>query len=151
MKSPKFTLRGFKRPREAVRQALGELENAVMEEVWRRGEASVHDVHGTLGKRAAYTTLMTTLDRLYRKNLLDRRKESRAFIYIPRISREEFEQTVAREVIEGLLGNAPAGQEPMLASFVEAVSGRDHELLDELERLIKEKRRKLRREGKATE
>lgn len=146
MKTPKFTLRGYKRPREAMHPALGALEREVMDAVWRRGETSVRELHEAFAKRAAYTTLMTTLDRLYKKRLLNRRKDSRAFIYTARITREEFEGAVAREVIEGLLGGTK-NAEPMLASFVEAVSGRDQELLDELDRLIEEKRRALRRKG----
>lgn len=141
MALPKFTLRGFKRPREAVNLALGALEREVMEEIWKRGEASVREIHTAFGNRAAYTTLMTTLNRLHKKKLLNRRKEGLAFFYAPSISREEFEQTIAREVIAGLLGR---DAEPVLACIVEAVSERDDSLLAELDRLIKQKRRKLR-------
>lgn len=143
MKSPRFTLRGFRRPREVVRLALGKLERGVMEEIWKRGESNVRDVHAAFGERAAYTTLMTTLDRLYKKGLLERRKEGRAFLYSPRVSREEFEQSMAQDMIDGLLGHKA---EPVLACIVEAVGERDRSLLDELDRLIKEKRRQLQKE-----
>jgi hypothetical protein len=57
------------------------------------------------------------------------------------------EQGVAKDVIEGLLGSdSAAGVEPVLACIVDAVSERDRELLDELDRLVKEKRRELRRQ-----
>src|SRR5262245_18677178 len=140
MKTPRFTIRGFRRPREAVHHALGALEREVMEEVWRCGRVSVRDVHEAFGERAAYTTLMTTLDRLHRKGLLKRYKESRAFVYSPRVTREEFERTVVKGVIDGLLGR---GAEPALACIVEAVSERNRELLDELDRLVKQKRSEL--------
>ena len=143
MKPPRFTLRGFRRPREVVGLALGKLEREVMEEVWKRGEANVRDVHAAFGERAAYTTLMTTLDRLYKKGLLERRKEGRAFLYGPRVSREEFEKGVAKDMIDGLLGHRA---EPVLACIVEAVSERDRALLDELDRLVKQKRREMREE-----
>ncbi|MBO0725294.1 MAG: BlaI/MecI/CopY family transcriptional regulator [Blastocatellia bacterium] len=144
MKSTKFKLRGFREPREAVRHAaLGKLEREVMEELWRRGRASVRDMEKAFGERVAYTTLMTTLDRLYRKKLLSRRKESYAFIYTARFSREEFEQTVAKEVLDGLLED---NAEPLLLHFVEAVSERDRRLLDELDRIVQEKRRNLRKQ-----
>lgn len=110
-----------------------------MEEVWRRGRVSVRDVQEAFGARAAYTTLMTTLDRLYRKKLLNRRKESHAFLYTPRLSREEFERTVNKEIIQGLLG---ADAEPLLLHFVEAISEHDRRLLDELDRIVQEKRQK---------
>ncbi len=143
MKPPRFTLRGFRRPREVVGLALGKLERQVMEEVWRRGDANVRDVHAAFGERAAYTTLMTTLDRLYKKGLLERRKEGRAFLYGPRVSREEFEKGMAKDMIDGLLGRSA---EPVLACIVEAVSERDRDLLDELDRLIKKKRREMLKE-----
>lgn len=114
-----------------------------MEEIWKRGESNVRDMHAAFGERAAYTTLMTTLDRLYKKGLLERRKEGRAFLYYPRVSREEFEQSMAQDMIDGLLGHKA---EPVLACIVEAVGERDRSLLDELDRLIKEKRRQLQKE-----
>ena len=146
MKVPLFTLRGFKRPREAVKSALGKLERGVMEEIWKRGETNVREIHSAFGGRAAYTTLMTTLDRLHKKGLLERRKEGRAFLYAPRFSREEFTHSVARDVIDGLLGNTDGETKPVLACIVDAVGERDSRMLDELEKLLKEKRRKLKSE-----
>ncbi len=136
-------MHGFKRPREAVKSALGKLEREVMEAIWRRGETSVREIHAAFDERAAYTTLMTTLDRLHKKGLLERRKEGRAFLYAPRISREEFTRSVARDVIDGLLGQTNGETKPVLACIIDAVGERDGEMLDELERLLKEKRRKL--------
>lgn len=144
MNIPGFTLLGFKRPREVVCETLGKLERKVMDETWRRGEVSVRDIFKSFDEVMAYTTVMTTLDRLYKKGLLTRRKDGRAFLYSPRVSREEMEQGVAKDVIEGLLGSEAAGVEPILACIVDAVSERDRELLDELDRLVKEKRRELR-------
>jgi predicted transcriptional regulator len=143
MKIPVFTLRGFKRPREAVESALGDLERAVMEAIWRGGETSVREIHQSFGGRAAYTTMMTTLDRLHKKGLLERRKEGRAFLYTPRISREEFTRSVAKDVIDGLLGQTNGETKPVLACIVDAVGARDGEMLDVLEKLLREKRRAL--------
>src|SRR5438552_18897263 len=95
----------------------------------------------------AYTTLMTTLDRLYKKQLLDRRKDGRAFLYSPAVSREEFEHGIREDVIDGLLGHGAEGVQPVLACIVDTVSERDRELLDEVERLIKEKKLELRRKS----
>src|ERR1043165_123761 len=106
MKGPRFTLFGFRRPREVVCSTLGKLEKETLEELWQRGEVSVREIYHIFEKRIAYTTLMTTLDRLYKKALLNRRKEGRAFIYSPRITREEFEQGVNEDVIDGLLGHS---------------------------------------------
>ena len=96
----------------------------------------------TFEEHIAYTTLMTTLDRLYKKHLLDRRKKGRAFLYLPAVTPEEFEHGIREDVIDGLLAATDAVQ-PVLACIVDAVSERDRELLDELERLVNEKKREI--------
>ena len=143
MKLPKFMLRGFSRPSELVFDSLGKLEREVMETVWQNREASVRQIFLDLNERIAYTTVMTTLDRLYKKRLLDRRKEGRAFIYFPRFSSEELEHGIAEDVIDCLIGSRTRRIEPVLACIVEAVSERDYDLLDELERLVQEKKQQL--------
>ncbi len=72
MKPPRFLLRGFRRPSDVASTALGHLERQTLEEIWRRGETSVRDIFLSFEKRIAYTTLMTTLDRLFKKGLLSR-------------------------------------------------------------------------------
>ena len=145
MKTARFLLRGFKRPREVALEALGKLEREVLDEVWLRGEVSVRDVYQAFDERVAYTTLMTTLDRLFKKRLLTRRKDSRAFVYLPAFSRAELDQGIREDVIDGLLGHGAEAVEPVLACIVDTVSERDRELLDELDRLIREKRKELKR------
>ena len=88
----------------------------------------------------AYTTLMTTLDRLYRKGLLDRQRAGRAFLYRARLSREQLQSGVATDLIDAMLGADPDAR-PVLSTFVDAVEQRDGALLDELARLVREKQR----------
>jgi len=145
MQMPPFTLRGFKRPREVADIALGKLEREVMNLAWQRREISVRDVFREFEERIAYTTLMTTLHRLYRKGVLERRKQGRAFFYVPRVSPLEFEQGIARDVIEGLIDGARNGVEPLLACIVDAVSEQDRATLDALDRLIQQKKRELKK------
>jgi predicted transcriptional regulator len=147
MKAPRFFLRGFRRPREVASLALGKLERQVLEYAWERREVSVRDIYMAFGERIAYTTLMTTLDRLYKKQILERRKDGRAFLYSPTVSIEEFEHGIREDVIDGLLGRGAEGIQPVLACIVDTVSERDRESLDELERLVKEKKRELRRKA----
>jgi len=143
MKTSRFLLRGFRRPREIACFALGKLERQVLEETWRLGEVSVRDVHRVFQERIAYTTLMTTLDRLFKKNLLARRKDGRAFLYSALVSRDEFERGIKEDVVDGLLGQGADGVQPVLACIVDTITERDRELLDELERLVQEKKREL--------
>lgn len=143
MKMPKFLLRGYHRPFEAIIASLGRLERETMNEVWSRKEVSVRDVETAFGERVAYTTIMTTLDRLFKKGLLERRKEGRAFLYSARYSPEELERGLTEDVISSLLDAATRRVEPVLACIVDAVSDHDRVLLDDLERLVREKRRSL--------
>ena len=69
---------------------LGALEASVMESLWKTGESNVRTVAESLGRRLAYTTVMTTLNRLYEKGLLARRKIRRAFFYSSAVTREEW-------------------------------------------------------------
>jgi predicted transcriptional regulator len=127
---------------------LGHLELNVMQILWDRGESNVRDVAGRLDRPLAYTTVMTTLDRLFKKGLLARRKAERAFIYSPKYSRGEWEQKHAGELITGLL--APdRSSELLISCLVDAVGRHDANLLDELERKIRLKRRELERRRKS--
>ncbi|MGO9575666.1 MAG: BlaI/MecI/CopY family transcriptional regulator, partial [Terriglobales bacterium] len=90
----------------------------------------------------AYTTVMTTVDRLYKKGLLDRVAEGRAFRYTPRHAPEELQRATALESIRQLLGSGDASSLP-LSYLVEALSTHDAQLLDELQLLVERKRREL--------
>ena len=147
MKAPRFLLRGFRRPSEVASLALGKLEREVLEQIWQQREVSVRDVYLQFEERIAYTTLMTTLDRLYKKRLLHRRKDGRAFLYSAAVGRDEFEDGIREDVIDSLFELGVGEIQPVLACFVDTVSERDRELLDELERLVKEKKRELRRKS----
>jgi len=145
MKTSRFVLRGFRRPREIAFTAVGKRERQVLEETWRLGEVSVRDIYRALEERVAYTTLMTTLDRLFRKNLLSRRRDGRAYLYSAAITRQEFEREIREDVVDGLVGHGADAVEPVLACIVDTITERDRVLLDELDRLVREKKRELNR------
>lgn len=122
--------------------AIGSLEITVMEILWAHGESNVHAVAQKLARPLAYTTVMTTLDRLYKKGLLIRRKEERAFFYSPRLSRREWEQKRAGDFLAGFLAG-PQPPDLLISCLVEAVGQHDAALLDELEKKIRSKRKEL--------
>jgi predicted transcriptional regulator len=128
---------------------LGRLEFELMQILWSRGECNVRDVVQFLDRALAYTTVMTTLDRLYKKGLLDRRMPDRAFLYSARLSREEWERTRAENAVADFLAGPHASRELLLSSFVDAVGGHDAVLLDELEKKIRRKRREIFRRGQS--
>jgi predicted transcriptional regulator len=127
---------------------MGHLEITVMEIVWAQGESSVHDVAQKLDRPLAYTTVMTTLDRLFKKGLLGRRKAERAFLYAPRLSRTEWERKRAGDFLAGFLAGPRPSGDLLISCLVDAVSDQDAALLDQLERRIRIKRKELDRRRK---
>jgi predicted transcriptional regulator len=119
---------------------LGPSEVEAMEIVWRRGGSTVRDVIREMGRALAYTTVMTTLDRLYRKGLLERRKRERAYVYVPRLTRQEWERKRAEALVAGFLGSRPAAGGALISCLVDAVGKQDEALLDELEKEIENRR-----------
>jgi predicted transcriptional regulator len=137
-----FLMRGFRRPSAIMESALGSLERQVLERLWAFGrEVTVRELQGAFGGSVAYTTLMTTVDRLFKKGLLGRRRDGRAFLYEPRVSPDQLRKDVAADLIGGLLGQGPEAARPVMSTFIDAVEERDAALLDELEALLREKRR----------
>jgi len=126
----------------SARPQLGPLERQLLEALWRRKSATVRELLDYDEIKLAYTTVMTTLDRLYKKQYLDRIAEGRAFRYSPRQTREELEKAAAGEAIRQLLGSGSAALP--LSYLVEAVSEHDSALLEELQQLLDKKRREMR-------
>jgi predicted transcriptional regulator len=137
----------FKLDKSGLEQALGTLETQVMEAIWDAAEpVAVEDVRAKLeaqGKESAYTTIMTTMSRLFDKGLLQREQRGRAYYYWPTLSRSELDRSVTRRVIDGLLASFT---EPAISYFVEAVRDGHPEQFDQLAQIIDEHRR---REGPA--
>ena len=125
---------------------LGPLETRLLELLWaRRRPATVAQIRRALPE-LAYTTIMTTLDRLYRKGLLLRDKEGRAFAYAPRYTRAELLSELISAHVANLLG---AEEGPVLLStLVRAVGRSDAALLDELDALVQAERLRLRTDAK---
>ena len=119
-----------------------------MEILWARGESNVRDVVDRLDRPLAYTTVMTTLDRLFKKGLLLRRKSDRAFIYAPSLSRAQWEHKRAGDFVAGFLSTAEPSRDLLISCLVEAVGRHDEALLDELEKKIQLRRKELSRSRK---
>jgi len=140
--------RGFLLINSAINQTghrllLGPLEIQVMDVLWVTGECSVRDVVEKLDRCLAYTTVMTTLDRLFKKGLLDRRKAERAFVYSARVSNQEWERQRAGDLVAGLLAGSQPSREMLLSSLVDAVGQHDVLLLERLEEKVRRKRKEL--------
>ncbi len=114
-----------KRSTAPLETVFGPLEIRVLDALWARaGAACVRDLHPEF-PGIAYTTLMTTLDRLFRKGTLSRSKSGRAFYYTPNASRHQL----------------------ILSMFVDTLEQHDEALLDELEQLVRARRDELKGRG----
>ncbi|MGA2387267.1 MAG: BlaI/MecI/CopY family transcriptional regulator [Candidatus Bathyarchaeia archaeon] len=98
---------------KALQAFLGPLEANVMEAIWgsRKTPVTVREIHDTLKKtkKLAYTTVMSTMDRLFEKNLLDRKIEKGRgglyYVYWPALEKQSFQKSAVREVLSSLIDN----------------------------------------------
>lgn len=128
----------------APESLLGPLEQRVLEAVRERGSATVREVVRDGKLWQTYPTIMTTMNRLFKKGILHRVAEGRAFRYSPRHSPEELDRIAAEESVRQLLSSRNASLH--LSYLVEAVGTQDKRLLDELQALVERHRAELKKE-----
>ena len=122
---------------------LGKLQRDVMEIVWERGEATVHEVRDALDRERplAYTTVLTTLQKLERSGWLDHRPEGKSYVYFPTRSREQAGAGSVKQFLKRVFdGNA-------VAMFQHLIREGDlsEDDLNELREMIEEKRKERRK------
>ena len=87
---------------------LTEAELRVMEILWSRGSATVGDVVEALGPPPlAYNTVLTTLRILETKGYVSHRALGRAFLYTPKVGRDEARSSVVDYVVSRFFNNSP--------------------------------------------
>jgi predicted transcriptional regulator len=105
---------------------MGELEQAVMHALWALDDeqwATVRQVHETLADRGlAYTTVMTVMDRLARKEYVEQQRDGRAYRYRPRVTRAGLTAELMWETLSGMGADE---RRSALVSFVEDASPGD--------------------------
>src|SRR3982074_1677357 len=128
----------FFHPFRSSSRQLGPLEQRLLKALWSRASSTVRELLESGYEDLAYTTVMTTLDRLFKKNVLTRQAEGRAFRYSPRLSREQLHREMVGDAFRHLLDASPAPDLP-LSYFVEILSERDVQLLDDLKQAVESK------------
>lgn len=105
------------------------LEMLCLKALWSLGEGNVGQVRKLVAesKPLAYTTVMTVLDRLARRNIVSRQKAGRAFVYAPRMSRDSIRRLALKEFVDCFFD----GSEEKLADFLRR--GRSLEPLPQIE------------------
>jgi predicted transcriptional regulator len=118
---------------------FGALELAVLKFLWRSGAAPAKDVHRELGsrRRISLNTIQSTLERLHRKGMLDRHKVSHAYHYEPSMTRGE----LLAKLVDDMLGLLSGDRRDLLAAFVDLVDRTDSATLEQLERMLADRRR----------
>jgi predicted transcriptional regulator len=84
-------------------RGLGELEAAVMDRLWSRAVPStVREVHADLRRerRIAYTTVMTVMDKLFKKGVLRRDLDGRAYRYTPVLDQTDYSADLMRQALD---------------------------------------------------
>lgn len=93
---------------QKVGKVLGELESEVMEIIWQSsGSIAVRTVTQSLQKRRqiAYTTVMTIMNRLMDKGLLNRQQDGRVYLYSSAVSKDKFLSRVSHQIVKNLVAS----------------------------------------------
>ncbi len=121
---------------------LGDLEMAVMELMWRQRGAEAKAVCEAMGERdISLSTVQSTLERLFRKRLLERHKRGRAYHYKPAVTRNQLIGLMIRELARQV---ASGRMEPVLCGFVDLVEEDDPQLMARLEQMVAGRRKRVR-------
>jgi predicted transcriptional regulator len=123
----------FKLNEKGLARFFDTLEARIMDAVWTLEQVTVQNVCDHLGGQHNYKTMMTVMNRLYEKELLRRERISHAFVYHPRLSRDEFVQGVSRDVFAGLVRDFG---DVALAQFVNIMDELDLASFKKLQGLI---------------
>lgn len=88
-----------------------------MDVLWSEPGLPTPVVHERVGvpRGLAYTTVLTVLQRLHKKGLLERREDGRAHVYSPALSREDFARRRGHDLAAVLGGLGEAGMAAFLA------------------------------------
>jgi len=125
---------------------LGPLEERLLDVLWKHGTATVREMADDDCQDLAYTTVMTTLDRLFKKIYCRARSKAGRSGMLRSSRAKKMHREVAGEAFRQLLDASPASSLP-LSYLVEILTERDEQLLDDLRQLVETKRRELRAAG----
>lgn len=139
--SKKLSISQYNIGERELQAFLGPLEVSVIEIIWSSEKPlTVREVYEKLKRKRkiAYTTVMTTMDRLYDKGLLDRRAEKGRggifYVYWPKFEKNSFKKSAVHEVLNSLVENFG---EIVANYFVERISPRDQEFKQKLEKALR--------------
>jgi predicted transcriptional regulator len=131
--APKSSSRNSDKDPLRALSRLGSREREVLEVLWADGSATVHQVVSQLGTTLAYTTVMTILDRLFKKGFLLREKHDRAFVYRAALAPVELESVRATVLVDEFFSGSSAPNSLLLSCLFDAMRRYDNNLLQEFD------------------
>lgn len=76
-------------------------EITVMNVLWRRGSATVHEAREDLDEGLAYTSVLSVLQRLETRSFVDHEKEGKKYRYHPTVYRHDILQEALEVLVVG--------------------------------------------------
>ena len=128
----------FKLDEQGLTHIFGQLEAKLVQAIWALNQANVQEVIDHLGGHLNYKTAMTVLNRLTEKGVLKRHKSGRAFIYTAAVSRDDLLASVFDQIVRGMF--IPEFRSIALAQMVETAETLDPQILDDISRLIQQRK-----------
>jgi predicted transcriptional regulator len=118
---------------------LGDLQLAIMQVLWTKGEATVREVQDALeaSRPLALTTVATMLTKMEDKGVVDHRTEGRRYVYRPLVSERRIRRSMVRRLTEGLF----AGDALAVVSHLISEREIPADELAALKRMIEERER----------
>ncbi|RNB90487.1 BlaI/MecI/CopY family transcriptional regulator [Brevibacillus fluminis] len=130
-------IQNFKFHESGLNRFFGPLEAKIMDILWDASEMSIKDVQGRIDQEKAvnFNTIMTVMNRLVEKGILQKRSEGRLSLFRPVLSKEAFLETQSKELTHDLMEEfGPLA----ISHMIDALEEVDDELLAKLEQKIKE-------------
>jgi predicted transcriptional regulator len=130
----------FRPSKVGLGKMFGSTELPVLEALWEKGALTGREIYEEVrrSKELAYTTVLTTVGRMLKKGSIRRKKRDGIYIYEPAWTKLEFERQAASAVIRGIVEVSPLHA---VSAFVDILSLRDADKLDEIMKIIEEKRK----------
>lgn len=134
----------FRLTKAGLGRSLGDLEKDIMDILWLKGEATGKEVFLEVrhSRNIAITTVLTVLERLAKKGIVQKVKGESVFLYTPTLTRTEFADRVSQEVMKGILDISASSA---VASLVDILADTDPHELDRLSELIEKKKKEIRK------
>ncbi len=138
----KLVAKNFRFTDKGLGKVLGHLEQDIMNVLWAREGATGKEVLVEIrrSRKIAITTVLTVLERLTKKGLVEKAKGESVYIFKPVYTKDEFTREVSQAVLEGVL---ELWSGPAVASFVDILAQKDPKELDRLSRIISTKKLEL--------